>query len=252
MKIEKIKQTKSGKYKIELDNSESIVTYADAILKNNLLFTKELDQEKLSKLYKDTSYYDVYNKVIKYISKKLRSEKEIRDYLKDSLVDIDNIIEDLKKIGLLNDNVFAKAYVNDRLYLSNDGPKKISSALEEHNISSELIEDLIYSNSDNFKLKLEKIIKKKIKANTKSNSMLKQKLLYDLINQGYNKEDIVELFDKNLIPNDNILKEYDKLYKKLSSKYVDNELLKQIKNKLYQKGYNLSEINEVIDKKNSD
>ena len=51
MKIEKIKKLKSGKYKLELDNDQSIITYDDVILKNNLLYNKEIDNDKLNELY---------------------------------------------------------------------------------------------------------------------------------------------------------------------------------------------------------
>ena len=48
-----------------------------------------------------------------------------------------------------------------------------------------------------------------------------------------------------------ISKEYDKLYKKLSLKFDGNKLNYEIKNKLYQKGYNSSEIDKILEEKNS-
>ena len=77
MKIEKIIKTNNGKYKVELDNKEKIVTYDDVIINNNLLYKKEINSEILNKINNDTSYYNIYNKVIKYINIRLRSEKEI-------------------------------------------------------------------------------------------------------------------------------------------------------------------------------
>ncbi len=253
MRIEKIKKTKDDKYKLELDNKENIVTYGDVILKNNLLFNKEIDLNKLSKLYQDTNYYDVYNKVIKFISKRLRSEKEIVEYLdKINFLEKKDIIKALKNIDLINDKRFARAYFNDRLFLSNDGPKKIESQLLEHNIDINLINELEYEYSEQIIEKLNKIIIKKIKANTKySNSMLREKMIVELINQGYDRENIVQMYDENKIENDNISKEYDRLMKKLSLKFGDNELLLNIKNKLYQKGYKYSEIEDIMNKKNS-
>lgn len=253
MKIIKIKKTKNDKYKLELDNDESIVTYGDVILKSNLLYNQELDFEKLSKLYQDTNYYDVYNKVIKFISKRLRSEKEIIEYLdKLNFKEQKEVIESLKKLDLINDKRFAKAYFNDRLFLSNDGPKKITNQLIQHNIDIDLISNLEYEYNKEINDKLNKIIIKKIKNNTKySNSMLREKVILDLINKGYDKQCIAEIYELNKIENDNISKDYDKLIEKLSLKYSDNELMLNIKNKLYQKGYTYSEIKEIIDKKNS-
>ena len=46
MKVSKIKKTKSGKYKIVLDNQESLELYDDVILKNNILYTN-IDKAKI-------------------------------------------------------------------------------------------------------------------------------------------------------------------------------------------------------------
>lgn len=255
MKIEKIKKLKSGKYKLELDNDQSIITYDDVILKNNLLYNKEIDNDKLNELYKDNTYYDTYNKVVKMISKRLRSEKEISDYLeKNNVIDKDKIISRLKSVNLINDTNFAKAYLYDRLYLSKDGVSKIQSDLIDYGINDNIISDLL-SNLDEAIIdeKLEKIVIKKIKSNSnKSNYLLKQKIIYDLINLGYDKEKIVYYFDKNITDDSSaILKEYNKLFKKLSLKYSDDKLKCEIKNKLFQKGYSSYEIDKIINEKSN-
>ena len=248
MKIEKIKKLKNGKYKLELDNEDSIITYDEVILKNNLLYNPKID-DKLENLYKDTSYYDIYYKVVKLISKRLRSEKEIIEYLKKNEVEeYEEILNKLKNINLINDTNFAKAYTYDKVYLSKDGPNKIREELISYGIKSDIIEEVI-SNVDNDVLneKLEKLVIKKIKQNNKSTSLFKQKLVYDLLNLGYDREDILLHFDKNYKSNSSIIKkDYDKLYKKLSLKYDENKLKYEIKNKLYQKGYSKEEIEGLI------
>ena len=82
MKIEKIQKLKNNKYKIKLDSGDIINTYDDVILNNSLLFNKEIDLELLNKINNETLYYDCYNKTLKFIDKKLRSEKEVKEYLK--------------------------------------------------------------------------------------------------------------------------------------------------------------------------
>ena len=46
--------------------------------------------------------------------------------------------------------------------------------------------------------------------------------------------------------NDNLNKEFDKWYRKLSLKETGDNLYLKIKQKLYQKGYNLSDIDKLI------
>ena len=77
MKIEKIVKLKSGKYKLYLDNNDVIITFDEIILKYNLLFSKEIDEELISKIINENNYYELLNSCIKNISKRLRSEKEI-------------------------------------------------------------------------------------------------------------------------------------------------------------------------------
>lgn len=258
MKIEQIKKNKSGKYTLKLDNNERIVTYDDVILKNGLLYHKEINNSLLENLYKDTYYYDIYNKVIKLISTRLRSVHEIREYLnKNNLKDEDKnkIINKLIEIGLLNDLVFAKAYASDKLYLSNYGPNKIYNDLKEHQIDDDIIHDVIDSlNSDDIKEKLIKLISKKIKNNHKySNYILKQKIVNELYSNGFPKNMIIDVYESlEVNDNSNLEREYNKLYGKYSKKFDGYELLKKIKEKLYQKGFDINEINSFINEKNNE
>jgi len=253
MKIEKIQKLKSGKYKIELDNNEKIITYDDVILSNNLLFNNELNSEVLNKLNIDTAYYDIYNKTIKYIITKLRSTFEIQNYLNKLNVDETDskkIIDKLKEIGLINDFVFCKAYISDKINLSNIGPIQIKKDLINHEIDEGNINEILNSYDEEIYInKINKIISKKIKNSRYSNNILKQKLVSELMNLGYDYDMIKNCISNFSLEDSLSLKrEFDKQYKLLSKKFKNEELLKQIKNKLYQKGYSISEINEAIEK----
>ena len=251
MKIEKIKKT-GKKYKIVFDDDSNITTYDDVIINNGLLYNTNVDIDILNKINKDTSYYDAYYKCVNYITKKLRSEKEVNEYLdkiKVTSKEKNEVINKLKEIGLINDFVFAKAYISDSINLSSKGPIKIKKELQNHNIKEDVIEEEISKIDNNLIIeKITKLINKKTKNSKYTGFVLKQKVVNDLINLGYSKELIVEIYDSTNISNDNLLKkEYDKLYKKLSTKYTGYELGMKIKTKLYQKGFTNEEINSVIE-----
>lgn len=254
MKIEKIKKTKNGKYKIEFDNQEKMLTYDDVILKNHLLFDKNVDSTILNQINRDTEYYDVYNKLIKMITTKLRSKKEIYEYLDKRMInreDQETIVQKLTELGLVNDQNFCKAYASDRLYLSSDGPSKIKNDLYHFGIDEGIIEEVIASlNEEDIEEKLRKIIAKKIQNNHKHSSyMLKQKLLMELVNNGFDRDLISSIYDELDSGTSNILeREYQKLYQKLSRKYEGKELYHKIKEKLYQKGFDSNEINQYLSK----
>jgi len=250
----KIQKLKNNKYKIKIDNID-IITYDNIILENNLLYKKEISENLYNKLLKDNTYYDLYNNVLKYLLKKKRSEKEVFDYiskLTNNINDIESIINKLKKINLINDIEFCKAFINDKIYLSKIGINKIKMELLEHNIPIDVIDDELKNIDENiFFDRLSKIVEKKIKANKKySKKQLSNKILNEMIILGYNKESIIKVLDSYLIEDESVInKEFDRLYNKLRSKYSEKELYISIKNKLFQKGFNIEEINCLIEKK---
>lgn len=253
MNISKIVKMKSNKYKICIDG-EDIITYDNVILDNGLLFKKTIDKSLYNKILLDTNFYNAYDKTVKYILKKRRSEKEVLEYLSKFNLSNDNvssIINKLKSLNFINDVEYCKAYINDKIYLSKNGINKIRVDLLEQNIPIEII-DRELSNIDNTIIddRLERLIIKKIKANhNNSNRHLKQKILNEMINLGYSKDKALELIDKNIESDDEIVKkQFEKIYNSLSRKYSGEELNIKIKQKLIYKGFDISIIDELIKK----
>ena len=254
MKIDKIVKMKDNKYKIYIDG-ESFLTYDNVILDNDLLYKKDIDVKIYNKLISDTKYYDVYNKTVKYILKKKRSEKEIGEYLTKLEVgekDRDKIINKLRDIRLINDIEYCKSYINDKVYLSKNGINKIKIDLLEQNIPIEIIEEELNKiDKEIINGRLERLIIKKINSNKKySNSHLKQKILIEMINLGYEKQSILNIIDNNLENENQIIKrEFDKLYLRLKVKYEGFELENKLKQKLLSKGFNLEDVNKLLQEK---
>ena len=240
MKI--IKYIKSGKnkYKLILDNDEQIILYEDIILKEELLLKKEIND--LDYIKKINLEYSLYDKVLSFINKKMRSESEIRNYLKKYTKDInyiDKIINKLKDNNYINKELYLKSYLHDKINLSMDGPLKIKKDLENMGFNLNDIEDkLQIYNKDIINEKIERYINKQLKINKKSLYYFKQKILINLINLGYEKEDILEQLNNITIDENNLEeKEREKLIKKYEKKYSKEDLDKIIKQKLYEKGY---------------
>ena len=77
--------------------------------------------------------------------------------------------------------------------------------------------------------------------------MLKQNISNYLINLGYPKDIFYDYLDNIKINNKDILvKEASNYIKKYSKKYENREFLYFVKDKLYKKGYNSNEIDEVL------
>ena len=252
MKIVRYKKMRKGRYKLTLDNTE-LILYEDVILKNDLLRTSNINLELLEKVMNENVYYQIYNMALTYIEIKMRTSKEIKDYLNKKNFNtklIDEVLDRLNKEGYLNEEKYIDAFVNDKVNLTNWGPYKIKKSLLDLELDETLINNKLNTINENiWNGKIEKIINKKLNSlKNKSNYMVKNKLKIDLYNLGYDNNLIEEnLNNLNLNNNENIKKEYSKAYNKYSKKYMDQELYQKVKSYLYRKGYKIEEINYMLD-----
>jgi len=240
MKINRYIKTGKNKYKLELENGENIILYEDIILNHKLLLKKNIDNLEL--IEHENEKYALYDKVLLYINKRLRCKKEIFNYLKkytNDINEIENIILKLENNNYLNEELYLKSYIHDKISFTNDGPEKIKNELLNLDFDSFLIEDYltIFDNSLCLE-RIEKYINKYLKVNKKSLPVFKQKMLLNLINLGYFKDDIMKVLNKVNFEDTNLKeKEIIKLRKKYEKKYNEKELNYLIKKKLFEKGF---------------
>ena len=240
MKIDRYKKVGKNKYKVYLEDGNELTLYEDVILKYELLLKKEI--ENIEEITNYNLKYELYDKALTLISHHIRSEKEINEYLKKYTKDsnlIEEIIDKLKENNFLNEEIYLKSYINDKINFSNSGPLKIKRELlnlgfEENEIDNYLAKFDSYL----IKERIEKYVNKQIKSNKKSLYIFKNKMLVNLINLGYEKSDILSFLDTVSL-DDTKLKELEikKLRAKYSKKYQGEELENIIKRKLYEHGY---------------
>lgn len=199
MQIIKYTKKGNGNYDILLDNNKKITLSEDLILKNNLLYKKEVDPYLLEELLTENIKYDIYNKCVKYISIRLRSINEIKEYMKKLNADeetINNTIDRLLKNNLLNDEVFTKAFIQDKLNFTTMGPYRIEQELKRQHIDNTIISKYLYNiDKDILIIKINKQINKLIKSNKKKDN-LKNKIYKNLLSLGYSNDMILKELNK--------------------------------------------------------
>ena len=200
MKIIKYEKKKNGKYKILLEDNNSIDTYEDVILKNNILYKKEIREDDYDNIINDNKYEEAYIRCVKYIGIRLRSRFEIEKYLEKYKYEDDVISTTIDKLlieKLLDDKRFAIAFAKDKFKFSTSGPYKIKQELINQKIDSSFIEEAINNISDKeLNNKIDKLILKNLKTNKPKDLILKNKIFVKLLNLGYPKELILENLSK--------------------------------------------------------
>ena len=124
----------------------------------------------------------------KYIEYRLRSEKEIKDYLKKkniNEIDIELIIDKLIKNKYLDDDNYCRCFINDKLKFTNKGTYQIIEELKRHGISSSIIDKYYYLlDEDIMNERINNLINKNLK-NNNDKTKLRNKLYNTLVRLGY-------------------------------------------------------------------
>ena len=199
MKIVKYTRLASGKYKVLFDNKKELILYENVIIDTNLLYKKEITSEEYNSLVSLNNYQDIYNKVIKYIGIRLRSKKEITDYLKKmdlSIEVVDDILNKLITNKYIDDERFSQAYIKDKYNFSNNGPYKIINELVKLGIDKDIAYTYTFDIITNEEEKINKLINKYVKSDKKHDwYYLRNKIYNNLINLGYSKEIVINILN---------------------------------------------------------
>ena len=253
MKIVKFKKVKNNQYEILLKDGNILKLYDDVILKYNLIIEKNIPDNIIYEIVKYNSSLDAYYIVLKYLNNKMHTKLEIQKYLEKkefSDVIIKDTIDKLEKNKLINEIDYLKAFVNDQIKFTHNGPHKIANKLYTLGIEKESVYSYLANVDDNiWNDKIKKLIDKKIKSNKNySEIVLKNKIVQFIINEGYDRDMITSILKNynNLSNPDILIKEYNKQKKKLSKKFDGEALEFQIKMKLKAKGFNLEDMKKCL------
>ncbi len=129
-------------------------------------------------------------KVLKYIMYKKRTEQEVRrkfSNIEDEDL-LDDVIEDLKENGYINDDSYIERAVSEFVNLNNLSLKELKYKLMNKGLKKDLIEDYFYNHSE--ELEQYEINSAKNVILKKSNNSEEQEIIEYLLKKGY-KIDLV-------------------------------------------------------------
>lgn len=177
MKITQVEPQKKNpkRYNIFLDGQFAFGADEDLVVDYRLVPGKIIDPADLEKILFDAEVGKLMERVYGLSSIRMRSEKELRDYLKNlsfkrkikgsdeiSPIVIESTIDKAIDKGLVNDEEFAKAWVESRG--KKYGTKRIKQELFKKGIDRETIAEVISSKAaDKEEETAQKILEKKIR-----------------------------------------------------------------------------------------
>ncbi|WP_342429931.1 recombination regulator RecX [Neobacillus sp. FSL H8-0543] len=236
---------------------------SEVLIKFQLKKGMELDDLSYLEVQYQDDIRKAYNLAIHYLARRMRSEKEIRDYLvqkeKEEPV-INEVIHKLLSHKYINDEEYALSYVRTQINASDKGPDVIRMELKERGIN-ELASQMALAQ---FPLELQiekatKIYEKSFQKNARdSQRIIHQKAENLLLRKGY-PFDIINIavqeaeMDKDIDEEMEAIKyQGEKAHRKFSG-YTGYEYEQKMKQTLFRKGFSMELIEKFIeDVKNHD
>lgn len=182
----------AGRYNIYVDGKYSFSLDELQLVQNGLHSGLEISEAQLEQLKSESDFGKNYIRAVDLISRRLRSEREIRDYAfrkQWTKSNTERVIERLKARGYLNDQRFAELFFSSRHQSGRYSLKRIRLDLVKKGIDSDIIDDLCRANGDSAALL--KLINKRINKYDDEN-----KLIAYLARNGFRYDDIKAALDR--------------------------------------------------------
>ena len=190
MKITDIKaQVKTaGRYSIFIDGKYSFSLSDVALLGQNIRIGQEVDKERVGELKQLSTDDKLYGATLRYLALRLRSEWEIRSYLQRKQASpalVVSILNKLSKDGLVDDEKFARAWVESRRLLRPTSKRKLQQELRAKRVSDEVIGQVLSSDEADERQLLRELALKK-----RGRYADDIKLMQYLVRQGFSYDDV--------------------------------------------------------------
>ena len=174
---------------VYLNNSFCCSLLLETIVKNNLKVGTIITEERLAELQSESEKNMAYSKVLKLISTRFKTQKEVETYLKEKgylPATIYYVISKLNEYHMIDDKQYAINFANT--HKNTFGKLKIKNALLSKGVKESLIDEILQDDFDQTE-EIRRLAEKymKTKADTPENYV---KLIKYLIGKGFEYESI--------------------------------------------------------------
>ena len=197
-------QKRRQRFNIYLDGKFGFALPAEALAKAGLKIDQVLSNKEIQQLIKENEFSKVYDRVLKFLSFRPRSEKELSDWFTKKQVGEETkklVWKKLQSLGYINNEEFAKWWIEQRMTFRPMGKYAIARELKQKSVSSHLISqylNILVSKSSEYDL-AKKAAEKKMKVYKNLPSLeFRQKLSAFLARRGFSWETIGEVVNSFL------------------------------------------------------
>ena len=190
-------QKNNKRVNVYVDNKFGFGIDLENLVKFGIKTNQEFTSEQLNKIIKEAEFQKTYDKLLRFVTPRPRSEKEVdmwfnRKKIAESL--FAGLKAKLSKLGLLDDKAFARWWIEQRLSYRPRGKRALTSELMQKGIERKLIDKLLLDTKvDEMKI-AQKLLERKSRSWERYDSdQKKQKQMEFLARRGFGWELIKKL-----------------------------------------------------------
>lgn len=192
---------KKERFNIYIDGEFAFGLDAENLAKEKLQAGQKISNDTINQLIVLNEFVKVYDKVLRFLSYRPRSKKEIENYLKKQQVGsrVSGLVFDkLAKYNYLNDYQFAKWWIASRLRFRPKGKNILKAELIKKGISKQIIEQVLEKVSPDLQEEIALAVARKqiTKYKNLKQSEILKKLTSFLARRGFNWETISNVISR--------------------------------------------------------
>lgn len=185
-----VQQKNKDRVNVHLDGKFAFGVTLQSALENNLKIGKELSHEEIEAL-RGKDYLDInFSKLVSFASSRPHSKKEIHLWFRRKHIDENaqkQLFNRLKNVGLVNDEEFAKWWVEQRVHFRSMPQKMLKLELRQKGIKDEIVERVLSERESPSEVELaRKVLTKKFRQIPKIKDLKEKRRVYDfLLRRGF-------------------------------------------------------------------
>lgn len=192
MRVTTIKKQvrRDNRFSVYIDGVYTFSFSENELLRSGLVAGQELSKQELLSLKSRSVVDNAYNQAIRIIYRRLRSEWELREYLKRKNYSADIISQTLNALserGYVNDTDFARRWLENRRLSRPISKRRLCQELRQKHIANDIIETVMANDTTDDEQVLSELVQRKRKQVKYQDDT---KLMQYLSRQGFAYSDI--------------------------------------------------------------
>ena len=197
MEITSVEKNKKNKDRLSvyIDGRFSFTISEEDYISLNLYDKTEINEETVEYIKDTLNFREAKSRAVRYLSLKLRTEREVREKLLNEGYDPDctaKVIDELKAIGYINNKLYAQKYIFDRSKLKPLSKRMMRLELLSRGIPEETADEVLADWKVEDSVVAESLLKRKFGKYDMSDEKTLRKAYMFLVHRGFSRETIKE------------------------------------------------------------